>query len=210
VVENKVARWVPKGFIVVSVNYRMLPKAGPLQQAADVAAALAAAQQAAVNWGGDSAKFILMGHSAGSHLVGLLTASPAMATQHGARPWLGSVLLDGAAFDVARIMQAPHPRLYDQAFGSDADHWRAASPLQVLTPQALPALAVCSSRRRESCRQAKAYAVKAVSLGASTQVLEEDLSHREINQQLGLEGRYTAAVETFMRRLDPAVARLLR
>src|SRR5688572_15160874 len=27
VVENKVARWVPNGFIFISINYRMLPKA---------------------------------------------------------------------------------------------------------------------------------------------------------------------------------------
>jgi hypothetical protein len=40
-------------------------------------------------------------------------------------------------------------------------------------------------------------------------VLEEDLSHGEINRQLGLPSDYTRAVESFMATLDPAVARLL-
>ena len=44
VIENKVARWVPRGFIVISTNYRMLPEADPLEQAKDVARAVAAAQ----------------------------------------------------------------------------------------------------------------------------------------------------------------------
>jgi hypothetical protein len=40
VVRNKVANWVPRGFIFVSVNYRLLPDAAPLLQAEDVARAL--------------------------------------------------------------------------------------------------------------------------------------------------------------------------
>ena len=33
VVHNKVARWVPQGVVLVSVNYRLLPEAAPLEQA---------------------------------------------------------------------------------------------------------------------------------------------------------------------------------
>ncbi len=40
-------------------------------------------------------------------------------------------------------------------------------------------------------------------------VLQQDLSHREINQQLGIEGGYTDAVESFMATLDEVVARAL-
>ena len=34
VVENKVSRWVEMGFVFVSVNYRLLPEAGPREQVA--------------------------------------------------------------------------------------------------------------------------------------------------------------------------------
>ncbi|RFC36436.1 MAG: alpha/beta hydrolase fold [Candidatus Nitrotoga sp. LAW] len=86
VVQNKVARWVSKGFIFISVNYRLLPKARPLEQAQDIASALATAQSRATSWGGDPRKFIVMGHSAGAHLTALLTASPDMAFKRGVKP----------------------------------------------------------------------------------------------------------------------------
>ena len=62
VVQEKVNRWVPKGFILISANYRMLPAAPVSAQARDVQAALVAAQQRASTWGGDSGRFIHMGH----------------------------------------------------------------------------------------------------------------------------------------------------
>src|SRR6185295_4587727 len=75
-VGNKVARWVPRGDVFVSINYRMLPQADPLTQADDVARALAAVQARAASWGADPRRVILMGHSAGAHLVALLSARP--------------------------------------------------------------------------------------------------------------------------------------
>ncbi len=50
---NKVTRWLPAGFVLVSANYRMLPQTQPFEQARDVARALAAAQAQAASWGGD-------------------------------------------------------------------------------------------------------------------------------------------------------------
>jgi arylformamidase len=198
VVDNKVARWVPRGFAFVSVNYRMLPDAAPLEQARDVARALAAAQAQAASWGGDGARFILMGHSAGAHLVSLIAAAPRIALELGARPWLGTVELDSAALDVERIMSKRHLRLYDRAFGRDPADWAAASPLARLSARAAPFLAVCSTRRTDSCPAASAFVAKARSLGTRASVLEENLSHREINAQLGEDGEYTRAVEAFL------------
>lgn len=209
VFENKVARWVPRGFIVVSTNYRMLPGAGPLEQAGDVARALAAAQAKAASWGGDPKRFVLMGHSAGAHLVALLTAAPALAAEAGAGPWLGTIALDSAALDVVQTMQGRHLRLYDRAFGSDPPAWRAASPYQALSAATAPFLAVCSTRRHDACPQAAAFTEKARSLGTRASVLKENLSHRDINLTLGLPGSYTDLVEAFLAGLDPAVARAL-
>ena len=41
VVEHKAAHWLSKGYVFVSANNRLLPQADPLQQARDVAAAVA-------------------------------------------------------------------------------------------------------------------------------------------------------------------------
>lgn len=209
VIENKVVRWVSRGFVLVSINYRMLPNTAPLEQAKDVARALAAAQDQAASWGGDRTKFILMGHSAGSHLVLLLSASPRMAGELGATPWLGTVALDSAAFDVVQIMQARHPRVYDRAFGQDADYWRAMSPFHTLEAGAQPMLLVCSIPRATSCAQAERFANKATSLGMQAVVLRQDRSHKDINQRLGEEPQYTEAVESFLRGLDRSVATTL-
>ena len=208
-VQNKVARWVPRGIIVVSAAYPLAPAATPLQQAQDLGLALATAQRMAASWGGDRQRFVLMGHSAGAHLVSLISATPTLATGHGATPWLGTVALDSAGYDMAKIMQGRHMRLYDQAFGSDPSLWTAASPYRRLDARIAPFLAVCSSHRQDSCPQAQQFVAKASSLGARAQVLPEDLSHEEINEQLGLSGGYTAAVENFLRSLDPSLAQRL-
>lgn len=209
VVMNKVMRWVPRGFIFISVDYRMLPDADPLEQARDVAKALAMAQDKAAAYGGAPGKFILMGHSAGAHLVDLIDAEPDLALKAGARPWLGTVSLDSGALDVARIMNGRHLRLYDRAFGNDPAYWRKASPTQVLTSAARPILLVCSTRRLDSCPQARDFSSRATALGVRSEVLGEDLSHMEINATLGEPGAYTEAVERFMASLDPAVKRRL-
>lgn len=210
VYENKVARWVPRGFIFVSVNYPMIPDSDPVAQADDVARALAAAQKAAPGWGGDPARFILMGHSAGAHLVSLLNADPARATALGAKPWLGTVSLDSGALDVPAIMEHRHPALYDRAFGEDPALWHAASPIHQLTEAAPPWLGVCQSKRRISCSHNESFAAKARSLGLRAETLGQGLSHANINRLLGQPGAYTEAVEAFMASLDPAVKALLR
>lgn len=210
VVQNKLDRWVPRGFVLVSVDYPMLPQTDPVQQARSVAQALAFAQRHAVEWGADPRRFILMGHSAGAHLVSLISAEPSMAMSAGAQPWLGTVALDSAAFNVATIMRARHLPLYDRAFGSDPAFWAGASPLVQLHGRIAPFLAVCSSRRDDSCPQAQAFVDKARGFDTQARVLAENLSHEQINETLGESSDYTAQVEAFMASLDPGVAMRLR
>ena len=201
VVTNKVARWLPEGYVVISVNYRLAPQAGPLEQSEDVALALAFAQSKAASWGADPARFVLMGHSAGAHLVALLAADPTIATRQHAQPWLGTVPLDSAAFDVVQIMQHPHLPLYDPIFKNDPALWRAASPQHRLTHAPAPMLIVCSSKRRDACPQAQAFADAATTLGGNVAVLPVDLTHREVNLTLGQDSAYTDSVASFLRSL---------
>lgn len=200
-VRNKVAHWVGQGVVLVSVNYRMLPDAMPDAQARDVAQALAQAQQQAATWGADARRFVLMGHSAGAHLVALVAASPEGLRAAGAQPVLGTVVLDSGAMDVVQTLQERHAPLFDAAFGADPAFWRAVSPLHQLQAGAAPLQVVCSSQRRTPCEQARAFARQGESLGVRVQVLPQPLSHGDINAQLGLPGDYTAAVDSFLRSL---------
>lgn len=201
VVGNKVQRWSREGIVVISVNYRLLPGTDPVEQARDVARALAAAQARLPEWGGDPAKVVLMGHSSGAHLVALLNARPSLATSLGARAWLGAVILDSAALDVVETMTRPHLRLYTQAFGADHEYWREASPSHHLAAGAKPMLLVCSSLRRDSCPAATRFASKATSSGVRAEVVPVAKSHAAIDAELGAPGDYTEAVERFLRTL---------
>jgi len=198
VVEPKIAHWVEQGYVVISANYRMLPT--PVQQQADdVAAAIAFAQSQAGLWGGDPRRFVLMGHSAGAHLVALVAAGARTATK--LQPWRGAVLLDSAAFDVTTLMTHRHFGLYDRAFGADRRYWAAMSPIVQVARATPPILAVCSSRRQESCGQADRFAAKANGLGGKVRVLRADLSHMEINATLGAASDYTSQIDAFLRSL---------
>lgn len=73
-VGNKVNHFVPGGALFISANYPMLPSQAPDGQAAAVAAAISYVQHHAGEWGGDPDNLVIMGHSAGGHLVALVSA----------------------------------------------------------------------------------------------------------------------------------------
>jgi acetyl esterase/lipase len=202
VVANKVKHWLPRGYIVVSPNYRMGRPPNPLQQAEDAGRALAFVQAHAATWGGDGSRVVLIGHSSGAHLVMLLTASPGVVARTGAKPWLATVSLDSAALDVVDLMNGRHPRLYDRVFGTDPARWEESSPLQQLSVRPVPVLLVCSRRRSDSCAAADRFSVKTNSLGGRATVLSLDLGHGEINSELGRSpSGYTASVDAFLHSL---------
>ncbi len=164
-VSNKVAHWLPKGYILVSSNYRMSRQPNPLDQADDIARALAFVQTKAPSWGGDPARILLLGHSAGAHLVSLLAADPRIVTSKGGTAWLGTIVLDSAAYDLVEIMQRKHPRIYDRAFGKDPAFWTDASPYRRLATAPTPMLLVCSTKRSDACPPTQTFASKATKLG---------------------------------------------
>jgi len=195
-VENKLRHWLPKGYVFASVNYRMLPQAMAYAQAQDVAAALRWTQSHAADWGASDRKIILMGHSAGAHLVALLSSRPDMVGQ----PWAGTVVLDSAAMKISTTMAGRHPKFYDEAFGSDPAGWARASPMDQWTPSAAPMFLVCSTKRPDKpCDDARAFQALAKRSGVPMPVLPQPLTHADINRTLGLPGDYTDAVDGFIR-----------
>ena len=211
---NKVARWGAKGFTFVSLNYPMVNEgADALAQAHHVARAVAYVQSHARQWGADPAKLVLVGHSAGAHLVSLVNADAQIRRQNGVGAILGAISLDAGAIDVVAQMPRVYPFLrqrYREAFGDSAAQWRAASPLHRLGRDASPWLGVCSTQRKDDpCEQANRYAEKSRHLDIRASVLPQAKSHAELNADLGLPGSYTEAVEAFMATLDPTLAQRL-
>lgn len=200
-IKNKVKRWVPDKYLVVSINYRLYPNANPVTQAQDIAQALSYVQKNSSSWGGDPGKVILMGHSAGGHLISLVSSSLDRYKSFGVKPAIGSIILDTNALNTDQLMQLKHPRFYDKIFGENPDFWKDVSPFHRLTSNAAPFLIVCSSLISGRCVQADAFAEKALSKNVNANVLKIKLSHRKINQSLGLQNRYTIQVEKFINSL---------
>ncbi len=197
VVQHKVEAWVPKGLVFVSVNYRMDPPR-PDVEADDVAAATAFVQAHAGEWGGDPARVLLMGHSAGAHLVTLVVVDHAIADAAGMKPVVGVVSLDSGSIDVVANMSRKHFGLYDIAFGTDPAYWAKVSPMHRLSSKSAPIMVVCSKSRLDACPQGRRLAEKAAPLGGRVEVYPVDLGHGGINLELGQASAYTSAVEAFM------------
>lgn len=214
---NKVARWVPRDFVFVSINYRLMsPGNGidPLDQVQDVATALSEVQRLAPEWRANPDKVILMGHSAGAHLITLFASNPIETWSLVLKPWLGTVSLDGAGLDLVEVMRNPHPGYFDAAFGINPLFWRAASPFKQLEGPTKRWLGVCSTVRPfyvpDSCHHAGNYAAEAERWGSPyAEPLPVALTHEQVNDTLGLENSYTRSVEAFLRTLDPEVSKRL-
>lgn len=214
VTEEKVNRWTPKGFMFISVNYPMiLDGSMAVAQAESVAKALAYVQNNAKKWGGDPDRIIMMGHSAGAHLVSLVNADSELRSRAGADKVLGTISLDSGAVNVPKQMPISVKALkniYKEAFGTSESEWIEASPYHQLDKQAAPWLGVCSVMRPDKpCEQAEEYAEKSRSLGIKADVLKQRKGHGAINSKLGESGRYTREVEKFMASLDTVVKDLL-
>jgi arylformamidase len=199
VFENKIAFWVPQGYLFVSVNTPLLsdnPNIGVQVEA--LANAISYAQNNAADWGGDASNIIVMGHSSGAHIVAMVSATRAFYPT--LQPWRGTVLLDSGALDLITTMEQNPSRAFQNAFGTNRSTWEQFSPLQLLTTAPEPTLIVCSSlRHRRICDDARAYAEVIQSLGGNADVYPAPLNHADINRQLGLESDYTSTVNQFIK-----------
>ena len=192
----KAEYWGDKGFIVISVNTRLLPDASPVEQTQDLARAIAFIQGQAQDWGGDAGQLVLMGHSAGGHVVSLLSAREDIRRAAGLRPWKGTVGLDAGGLDVETAMKGNPARVYQNAFGTDPAFWAAANPSAHVNRGEGPFLIVCSTRRASVCQDGERFSESAG--GAS--ILRVNMSHSAINSELGKVSSYTDAVDRWIMR----------
>lgn len=208
---NKVNRWVPKGFIVISVDTRIMPEADVYGQVDDLAKAVAYVQKHAPEWGGDGSKLMLMGHSSAGTMVSVLAAKPALVEAQGGQRWLASFAIDSSSLDIARTMRLWSPEMFIYAYGNDAQNWSAASPISLLSKESLPMFIACSTQRGDgSCEQATLFAEEARKFNLVTKVSPQDFDHGGVDFNLGFDGAYTDVAETFMASLDAEVALRLK
>lgn len=190
----KLSHWQAQGYAVASVNYRLVPDATVEQQAQDVADAVALLKREAGRLGYDANRIVLVGHSAGAHLVALVGTDPAYLRKAGLgySDIDGIIPLDGAAYDVPAQMDK-NARLmgdtYEQAFGTDPARQRALSPTFHAAAPNAPSFLILHVQRRDGTQQSRGLA-RALQ-GAGTQASVEAVDgrglrgHAEINRKLG-------------------------
>lgn len=152
-IADKVGLFTGAGYLFASLNYRLSP-VDPTTLAPgrimfpdhphDVGEAIGWLARHAAEHGGDPSRILLIGHSAGAHLISLVSTDPSYVEAYGVEPWrlIGAVSLDTDAFDVAdRIaeLDAGGRATFFNAFGTPEENaasgaWAAGSPIRWADP----------------------------------------------------------------------------
>jgi putative NADH-flavin reductase/acetyl esterase/lipase len=125
------------GYVVVIADYRRFPDVVFPVFIEDSALAVAWAMENAGQYGADTGKLFLMGHSAGAHTAALLSLDPHYLGAHGidTRDIQGMVGLSGP-YDFLPITASYLPELFP------ADTREASQPINFVTPDAPPTLLI--------------------------------------------------------------------
>jgi arylformamidase len=207
----KAVHYPGQGYAFASINYRLVPAATVEEQASDVAYAVKALIDRAGSLGVDRRRIVLMGHSAGAHLVALVGTDEHYLRGAGLSfaDIAGVIPIDGAAYDVAAQMQEGPPimhKTYVRAFGSDPARQNALSPTRQAAAPNARAFLLLYVQRADGVRQAKALGDALEKGGTRVEhgsFPGEGLKgHAEINRSLG-DPAYpaTATVDDWLRRL---------
>lgn len=211
--QYKPALFTNAGYCFVSVNYRLSPRPAELDNPnrimypvheQDVAASVAWVHNHVAEYGGDPARIALIGHSAGAHLVNLISVDESYLAKYGLglSALRGTIVLDTGGYDIATVMKHTSLPLYRNAFGDDPAIWAAASPMNhVAAGKGIPPMLLVTrglAWRMEECRN---FAKAISDAGGSAKVLEaEGYSHADVNRKLGEPGEevVTPAVMQFL------------
>lgn len=172
-------RWVgqgiaAQGFIAVLPNYGLMPDRRFPGFVDDAARAVAHAYAQIHSWGGDSARVVLMGHSAGAHIAALVAYDARYLAAYGLTPRMfsGFVGLSGP-YDF--IFDTP---LLKRTFAGTPDEERDALPVNFASRQSPRSLLVMGrDDRTVNPRNTHSLAARLGEVGARVDTLWVDGTH---------------------------------
>ena len=203
------------GYALASINYRLVPHATVEQQAEDTAAALRALVGRAAELGFDAHRIVMMGHSAGAHLVALLgtDASWLQAAGLSLANIAGVVCIDGASYDAPLQIEATDPawrQKFIDAFGTDPERQKRLSPVSHTDGRNAPDFLILHMPHRPDAGiiQAQDLGKRLRASGGKAKVCEIDTplttGHHELNQRMGEPGYgATQAVDDWLATVFP-------
>lgn len=189
-----------RGYLLVSVDYRPLPKNTIEGQVRDVVSGINWVRNNIATYGGDPSRIVIMGHSSGSHLVALI----------GARKLGGSlrgiVANDVQAYDLPtyyRLRKNSMDPVYRKAFGANRATWVKYSPITYVPQNSgFPPFLIMHSGSNGERRRALAEAFAAKLRQKGTQVTLFDgkaYSHGTIASSIGRSAAVTQALDRFLK-----------
>ena len=195
-------QWLTRmGYVFVSVDYRPVPRTDIDGQVADVVRSVRWVRRNIRRYGGNGRKIVLMGHSAGAHLVSLVAA------RNVAGPLAGVIANDVQAYDMVAygVVRGGIGHPYDKAFGSNIGNWVKWSPSTYArrNRRMPPHLIMHSGSQKARRRQlARGYVNLLRSRGTKAETFDGGAySHGSIARSLGSANSATKAVEAFLRRV---------
>jgi len=191
-----------RGYMLVSIDYRPVPKTNIDGQVADVVRAINWVRNNISRYGGDKKKIVIMGHSAGSHLVSMVAAKRVGGKISGV------IANDVQAYDMVAYggMRGSLPYVYAAAFGSDPNNWVKWSPVTYVrrgSSGGYPPIMIMYSGSNYARRKvlAHGFAGDLRAKGARVTLFDgKRYTHGSIARTIGTSAEVTRAVDKFLRR----------
>lgn len=192
----KPSGFVGRGYVLVSINYRMLPSVSLKEMMADVAGSVRWVRENISKHRGDPDSLFVMGHSAGAHLAALLCTDGRYLGAAGVplKALRGCVPVDVSAYDIARRIRDLDDGIsanFRAIFGTDEGIQREFSPVSYVRDGAVipPFLILHVASRADTRAQAHGLADMLTGHGFSARVYAaEGKTHGSIGGDLGREG----------------------
>lgn len=189
-----------KGWVYVSINYRMSPEVVYPVFVEDTADAVAWVMEHIGEYGGDGSSVFLAGHSAGGQLVALVGTDEHYLNDRGHElsELSGVIGLDGAGYwipDAAAESDIIDPDTFASIFTDDPENWADASAVNhVAAGKGIPPFLLFWITKRPTSKPETSVLASALEdAGVDTEVvLSPDDTHSSLLQHFGQQGTLVA------------------
>jgi acetyl esterase/lipase len=200
-VQVKPQFFMEKGLVFVSTNYRLLPSVDMSTLIRDVAKSLRWVHDHISEHGGDPARILVMGHSAGAQLAAILCTDDRYLKAEGLSLGIikGCVPVDGDTFDVPAIIETAETRWrvhglppakfgHREKFGNDPEKHRDFSAVtHVAKDKGIPPFLILHvAEHPDTTAQARRLGAVLKDAGVSVTIFGgRETTHNKLNADLG-------------------------
>lgn len=201
-VQIKPQAFMDRGFVFVSTNYRLLPKVDMDAIVRDIARSIHWVHDHIAEYGGDTDRLLVMGHSAGAQLAALVSIDDRYLKAEGLSLAIikGCVPVDGDTYDVPAIIETAETRRrvhgqpqaangHREKFGNDpAKHRDFSAVTHVARDKGIPPFLIMHvADHPDTSAQAQRLATVLKGAGVPGRVYgARESTHNKINADIGL------------------------